>query len=171
MFKIRIKLIKQIIFKQNEIMQKLPKGFRWVEVRNDNNAAWTKRILAPSIGDGYQCVNMRDEASLLRWEQYSTVSWKEMKEAQEPKKTPYTAETFPMWAIWIRCKGCKDYIASTHSIQSDCIEIINKRDVLISEGTTSQYGGQQIEYKDMDKYEIAGTDGEWKPFYQLTKTK
>jgi len=76
-----------------------------------------------------------------------------MKATEEPKKIPYTAETFPMWAVWIRNinwnTGCKDVIT----------EVQNER-------LTSGHNSYKTRYEDADDYVIAGTDGVWKPFYQ-----
>lgn len=66
----------------------------------------------------------------------------------EAELVPYTLETFPLWAIWVRPIGAK-YALSVTSV--------------VYEGVYPARGNFITYLELLDRYEIAGTDGIWNP--------
>ena len=66
-----------------------------------------------------------------------------------PELVPYTVETFPMWAVWVKSKGSKHHhaITSVTTKGVNCAEFpkLSEFNHLLTHG------------------EIAGVDGEWHP--------
>lgn len=128
----------------------------WVSVRDDVTDSWERRIYLGMIESGeYRCVNKSDQEEYRRGKDYGTRDWVYMKkeEEEERKTIPYTQETFPLWAHWIRRKGGNHYFAIT-KIDTDVIYYWDGH--LLT--------GQS--YTFINDFEIAGADGIWKPFYQ-----
>lgn len=79
-------------------------------------------------------------------------------EPEQPKeecKTLYTAESFPPWAVWIRGKNMTRYKTAIISVTPRGVE-----------SWENDESDRLVLFSETDEYEIAGTDGIFKPFYQ-----
>lgn len=141
--------------------QQLPKGLRHVLVREDNKEEWEERIFLHDLGKQfewrYECVTKGCEDKFINGEKLSeTMGWRYMKEIEEPKKIPYTAEKFPVWAVWMRGKNWEPSLRS----------LITEVGLVSITVDSFSYN-----FNDVDKIEIASAvpneDGSinWKPFY------
>lgn len=155
-----------------QIPEELKKqGVRWVEVSSGHASAWKKEILVAELPNNRECkyltVAEHNLKYLIEGKNYGINFWKQMQEIpqpQEPKKIPYTAETFPDNAIWVRKIGKNEKL--TFEVKESTL---SPDSVIINNGRTGL-----CMVRNMKNYEIGCQiikDGEikieWKPFYQI----
>ena len=117
-----------------------------------------EKIESINIGDEFEAVGVNltvsnGEKISIKWLiDNSYIS--EVKEETEEEKIPYTIETFPVWAVWIKRIGFNNraIISSVNIMSVDFLDG--------SEFYSAKYNIIN------DIYEISGADGIWKPFYQ-----
>jgi len=90
---------------------------RWVEIKNSEEDIFFPRIFLDDLGEKinnrFVCVGISTENNFLSGREFSCCMWKFMREiSQEPKKIPYTIETFPKNALWAKTKDKQNLICS-----------------------------------------------------------
>ena len=146
-------------------------GYRWVKVSDHDLMNWQNRILMHDLGElveSNRFICICETEDFLDGKKIKTFTpWGQMREIpqpQEPKKIPYTAETFPENAIWVRRVGKIErlkYEVNKNSYGSYVIRILDgKKTFFLNE--------------DIEDYEIGCQiikDGEikieWQKFYQI----
>lgn len=133
-------------------------GVRWVSINGKN------RILMLEFKNSHIIIKKHSEEAFFKENPFDILStstrFKEIPQPQEPKKIPYTAETFPENALWVRrnhyMKGVRESILDVYK---DRIEFEDTNAYFEDISKKIKIGCQVIK------------DGEikieWKPFYQI----
>ena len=148
-------------------MQKIPEELKKQGVRWVNNEMGDNRLLFKELEENteykYLIVSYGDEDRFLKGREFAFCSVSKIKtipQPQETKKIPYTAETFPDNAIWIRrkhySKGVREAILDVYK---DRIEFEDTNAYFEDTPEDIEIGCQVIKGGEIKI--------EWKPFYQI----